>query len=251
MRILAIAFFCLAASTAFSQDEDNDFGEAVKAAMDSEIRSQAERDRDRNRRPVETLAFFGLREDMRVLELMPGGGWYTKLLAPALARHGKLYVALGTGRVVENLLNQPGFEDVEVLAADVSMERREGSRFRDLAPFSLTLTDLDAVLTFRNLHNLTTEGRASLNRAVFAALAPGGIYGVIDHNRRHMQPANPENRRRLDPVLVIKEMLAVGFEWVDYSDLHHRPDDELRYEVGRKTVTGNTDRFTLLFRKPE
>jgi predicted methyltransferase len=65
-----------------------------------------------------------------------------------------------------------------------------------------------------------------------------------------MQQANPENGRRIDPVLVIKEMLDAGFEFEAYSDLHYRPDDELLYEVGRKTVTGNTDRFTLLFRKP-
>jgi predicted methyltransferase len=65
-----------------------------------------------------------------------------------------------------------------------------------------------------------------------------------------MEPENPENRRRNNPVLVIKEMLDIGMELVGYSDLHYRPDDELRYEVGRRSVTGNTDRFTLLFRKP-
>jgi predicted methyltransferase len=65
-----------------------------------------------------------------------------------------------------------------------------------------------------------------------------------------MEPMTNENRRRADPVQIIKEVLAAGFEMVDYSDVHYRPDDELRYEVGRKTVTGNTDRFTLLFRKP-
>ena len=54
----------------------------------------------------------------------------------------------------------------------------------------------------------------------------------------------------MDPVLAIREIQAAGFEFVDYSDLHYRPDDELRYEVGRRTVTGNTDRFTLLFRRP-
>ena len=54
----------------------------------------------------------------------------------------------------------------------------------------------------------------------------------------------------MDPVGVIKELLDAGFEFVDYSDLHYRADDELEYEVGRRSVTGNTDRFTLLFRKP-
>jgi predicted methyltransferase len=65
-----------------------------------------------------------------------------------------------------------------------------------------------------------------------------------------MEPMTNENRRRADVVQIMKEVLAAGFEFVDYSDIHYRPDDELRYEVGRKSVTGNTDRFTLLFRKP-
>ena len=66
-----------------------------------------------------------------------------------------------------------------------------------------------------------------------------------------MQPFTAENRRRADPVVIIKEILDAGFEFVSYSDLHYRADDELRYEVGRKSVTGNTDRFTFLFKKPE
>jgi predicted methyltransferase len=65
-----------------------------------------------------------------------------------------------------------------------------------------------------------------------------------------MQEDNGEVWRRMDPVAVIQEIESVGFEFIDYSDLHYRPDDELRYEVGRKSVSGNTDRFTLLFRKP-
>jgi predicted methyltransferase len=65
-----------------------------------------------------------------------------------------------------------------------------------------------------------------------------------------MEPMTRENRRRADVVQMIREVQAAGFELVDYSDLHYRPDDELRFEVGRATVTGNTDRFTLLFQKP-
>jgi predicted methyltransferase len=79
----------------------------IQAAMASDIRTVEEVDRDGNRKPVETLQFFGLTDDMRVLELLPGGGWYTKLLAPTLRDNGKLYVAIGTGNLSNNLLNQP------------------------------------------------------------------------------------------------------------------------------------------------
>lgn len=225
--------------------------EKLEAAMASDIRTEAETERDRNRKPVETLEFFGLQDDMKVVELLPGGGWYTKLLAPVLAENGEFYVALGTGRVAEQLLNQPGFENVTVVAEDANIYRPEGARSYAIEMDSLGVTDADMVLTFRNYHNFGAEGRAAMNQAAFEALKPGGIYGVVDHSRRHMEPDNPENGRRIDPVLAIIEIQAAGFELVASSDLHYRPDDELRYEVGRKTVTGNTDRWTLMFRKPE
>jgi len=222
----------------------------LKAAMEADIRTESEVERDRNRSPVDTLEFFGLRDDMKVIELLPGGGWYTKLLAPVMADNGELYVALGTGRVKERVLNQDGFENVIVVAEDAKIYRPEGSRFYALELDTLEVEDADIAFTFRNYHNFAAEGRAAMNRAVYDALKPGGTYAVVDHNRRHMESDNNENRRRVDPVLAIREIEAAGFEFVDFTDLHFRPDDELRYEVGRKTVTGNTDRWTLKFRKP-
>ena len=222
----------------------------VEAALAAESRPEADVERDRNRKPLETLKFFGLEDDMTVLELIPGGGWYTRVLAPVLADNGKLYVALGTGRVSDSVLTEPGFEKVEVIETDANIRRPEGSRYYALDDFEFGISGVDMVLTFRNVHNFDAESRGRMNRAVFDVLKSGGLYGVVDHTKRHMEPENPENRRRIDPVLVIKDMLDIGFEFVGYSDLHYRPDDELRYEVGRRTVTGNTDRFTFLFRKP-
>lgn len=222
----------------------------VEAALAAESRPEADVERDRNRKPLETLKFFGLEDDMTVLELIPGGGWYTRVLAPVLAENGKLYVALGTGRVSDSVLTEPGFEKVEVIETDANIRRPEGSRYYALDDFEFGISGVDMVLTFRNVHNFDAESRGRMNRAVFDVLKSGGLYGVVDHTKRHMEPENPENRRRIDPVLVIKEMLDIGFEFVGYSDLHYRADDELRYEVGRRTVTGNTDRFTFLFRKP-
>jgi predicted methyltransferase len=215
--------------------------------MAADIRTAEEVDRDANRRPVETLEFFGLRDDMKVIELIPGGGWYTKLLAPVLAENGEYYAAIGTTRIKESLAGQPGFEKMNIVAEDAKVYRPEDARLYTLEVGDLGVEGADMVLTFRNYHNFDAAGRAALNKAVHDALKPGGIYGVVDHTRRHMQEDDPENGRRMDPVLAIKEIQAAGFELVDFSDLHYIPDDELRYEVGRKTVTGNTDRFTLKF----
>jgi predicted methyltransferase len=85
---------------------------------------------------------------------------------------------------------------------------------------------------------------------VFDSLKPGGIYGVVDHTRRHNDPTTSENWRRIDPVLVIKEALDAGFVFEGYSNLHFRPDDELRYDSQRPSLAGYSDRFTLKFRKP-
>ena len=106
------------------------------------------------------------------------------------------------------------------------------------------------VLTLRNYHNMTPATRAVLNTAVFDALKPGGVYGIKDHTRRHMDPGSEETWRRVDPVLVIKEVQAAGFVFEDFSTLHYRPDDELRYDSQRPSLAGYSDRFTLRFRKP-
>jgi predicted methyltransferase len=227
-----------------------DVEEKLAAAMSSETRSDAEKARDANRKPIETLKFFGLKEDMRVLELLPGGGWYSKLLAPTLAEKGQLLVAIGTQNI-ERMVADGSMPNVEVLAVDMSsFKRPEGSRRFAIDAIKLDTKDIDLVLTFRNLHNMTAPTRDMLNKEVFRVLKKGGLYGVVDHTRRHMQADNSENWRRMDPVQMIKEIESAGFEFVDYSDLHYRYDDELVYEVGRRSVSGNTDRFTLLFRKP-
>ena len=247
---MRIVFTAIVLTLGLTAQAANDIDAKVEAALAAEARPEAHRDRDRNRRPLQTLKFFGLKDDMRVLELLPGGGWYTRVLAPVLADNGKLYVGLGTGRVADTVLKEPGFDQVEVLETTDNTRRPPGSRHYTMDEFDFGVRDLDMVLTFRNVHNFDAAGRALMHREAFEALRSGGVYGVVDHTRRHMEPDDPENRRRIDPVLVIKEVQAAGFELVDFSGLHYRADDELEYEVGRRSVSGNTDRFTLLFKKP-
>ena len=248
---LALASFTTVAHAQFSPEKLTPMGEKIEAAVKGDVRTTEEKARDAERKPRQTLEFFGLKDDMRVIELVPSGGYFTKILAPVLADKGQLYVALGT-RTIEPMINEvPALAKVKVAPTDAKMIPSGGQMgLFDLGEFSLGVKDVDLVLTFRNYHNLTPSVRANLNRAVFAALKSGGHYGILDHTRRHNEPDSPENGRRVDPVLAIKEVQAAGLVLEDFSNLHFTPDDELRYEVGRKSVTGNTDRFVLRFRKP-
>ena len=248
---LTLASFTTVSHAQFMPEKLTPMGEKIEAAVKSDVRTAEEKARDAERKPRQTLEFFGLKDDMRVVELVPSGGYFTKILAPVLADRGQLYVAIGT-RTIEPMIKEvPALAKVKVTAADATMTPSPGQMGQfDIGEFSLGVKDADLVLTFRNYHNFTPAARASLNRAVFAALKSGGRYGTLDHTRRHNEPDNSENWRRMDPVLVIKEVQAAGFVLEDFSKLHFTPDDELRYEVGRKSVTGNSDRFVLRFRKP-
>lgn len=225
--------------------------QAVLEAMQGEIRTAEERARDRERQPAQVLEFFRLRPDMRVIEVLPFSGWYTKILAPILQEDGKLYVTHPSPTFYSDAFDPvaglAGLEDVEEIPWGAEFP---GSGTPFFAPGEWDVEPVDLVLTFRNYHNFAPAARAAMNASTFDALEPGGLYGIVDHTRRHMEPDNPENGRRMDPVLVIKEVQAAGFELVDYSAALRRPDDELRYEVGRESVTGNSDRFALLFVKP-
>ena len=223
----------------------------VQAAIDHERRTDADRKRDRNRQPMAMLTFLGLQDDMQVLKLLPGrSGWYTKTLGPVLEEKAKLFLSIGTDSVSTMIADKPGFSTTEIIPFGGIAQSTVEEHRATVPGFSFSIRELDMVLTFRNVHNFDATGRASLNAAAFEVFNKGGRYAVVDLTRRHMQPDSNEVWRRIDPVQVIKEVEATGFKFVDYSDLHYKPDDDLRHEVGRKSVTGNTDRFTLLFEKP-
>jgi predicted methyltransferase len=250
MKIKYVALLLLMAGPIAAASEYDAVRTKIQAAMQADVRTEQDTARDANRMPIETLEFFGLRDDMRVIELMPGGGWYTKLLAPVLADNGEFYISIGADRLAKGLASTPGFAKMELAAPEAGLSRAEGSRFYDLNLTDFGVEDADIVFTFRNYHNFSVEGRMKMNEKVFDALKPGGIYAVVDHTRRHMEPASGENGRRVDPVLAIKEIQDSGFEFVDYATMHYREVDALELEVGKPNVTGKTDRWTLKFRKP-
>jgi predicted methyltransferase len=227
------------------------FQQRVLAAMQGEIRTPEERARDVNRMPVEILEFFRMREDMRVIEILPAGGWFTKILAPVLEGEGQLYVTHPEGFYAEayrRIAALPGLEEVE----EIGWGATGGGSGGPFGPSGRwDVEPVDIAVTFRNYHNFSPADRATVNRSVFDALKPGGYYGIVDHTRRHNEPENRDNRRRVDPVLVIKEVQATGFELVDFSNLYYRPNDALALEVANPEVNDRTDRIALLFRKPQ
>ena len=214
-------------------------------------RTDADKIRDPNRSPAQALTFFGLKPNMKVIEFAPGNGWYTKVLAPLLAEKGELHLAYKSEWLtgLDPILSQKGFESTVKLPIELSWNNQEYKY--DLGKLSFGMTDADMVLNIREYHNFNLADKTKLNNEAFNALKPGGVYVIVDHTRRHMAVETRELARREDPVKVILEVQSAGFILDKSSDMFYRPDDELRYEVGRKTVTGNTDRFTLVFRKPE
>lgn len=248
--LLTIASVALTSSLTVLAD-GHELQEAVLEVMKMDHRTDADRARDANRAPQQALPFFGLEQDMKVIEFAPGDGWYTKILAPLLKDEGELHLAYREQWLddLDEILAEDALSGAKKLPIELGWNNEAYHYvFGDL---DFGMTDADMVLCIREYHNFSLEDRSMFNKAVLDALKPGGIYVVVDHTRRHMAPETWELRRREDPVDVILEVQAAGFELVKASDMFYRPDDELSFEVGRKTVTGNTDRFTLVFAKPE
>jgi predicted methyltransferase len=224
---------------------------AIRTAIANNMRPADDKARDLERKPLEVLSFFRLEPNMRVIELLPFGGWFTKIIGPVVRDNGKLYtVQPNLGQYSDELeptLKLPGMDKVEKLAWNPPAN--ETGLF--VAPGKWDVAPVDMVLTFRNYHNFGYDDRMAINKSTFDALKPGGYYGIVDHTRRHNAANSRELGRRVDPVLVIKEVQDSGFVLVDYGNMLAVPTDDLTLEVGNPAVTGKTDRFVMLFRKPE
>lgn len=241
----------LAFSFNVNANEKSETQMKIEQAMKLDYRTEADRERDDNRWAQGALKFMGLKDDMKVFEFGPGNGWYTKILAPVLKDKGHLTIGYPESWMVgfDELIKTPHMEKVKRVNLDMKWHRE--NRAFDFNGIDFQTKDLDMFLNIREYHNLHGEERAEFNEAVFKVLKPGGTYVVIDHTRRHMQSDSPENWRREDPVKVLVEIQKAGFELEKYSNMFYKLDDNLEYEVGRKTVAGNTDRFFFVFKKPE
>ena len=177
--IMTPLFLCAWMSVAqaqFGPPPLSPLGQVIQRAVDSDIRTPEEKARDANRKPRETLEFLRLKEDLHVVELVPSGGWYTKIIAPVVAGKGKYSVALGTrsmGALIEQYPDE--LSQIEILQDDAKFKPTDTIGLFDLDKFSLGASNVDLVLTFRNLHNFLPAARNHIHQAVFEGAETGRL----------------------------------------------------------------------------
>ncbi|ACY17974.1 class I SAM-dependent methyltransferase [Haliangium ochraceum] len=221
---------------------------ALQSAVTSEERPEEDRARDAARKPFEVLQFFGIAPGMQVADLMAGLGYYTEILARAVGPEGRVY-AQNTPFVIDRFADGPLSERLTRLSMDNIV--RIDAEFTEL---ELPAGELDTVLMFLFYHDLYWQGvdRAQLNQAIYDALKPGGVYGIIDHHAEAGSgERDVETIHRVDAALVRAEIEAAGFVLEAESDLLSHPEDTRTANVFDESIRGQTDRFMYRFRKPE
>lgn len=239
------------------------------AAIAGAHRSDANRARDQYRHPAQTLAFFGIKPDMTVVEVSPSGGWYTEILAPTLkakghyiAAHNNPLASAGAAQGVQR------FKDKLAAAPDVYGTVHVtafGKGAYDIAPAG----SADAVLTFRNVHNWHMAGfEQDAFSAFFKALKPGGTLGIVEHRLPESRPDADMKASGYMKVSYVRKLAeAAGFKFVGASEINANPKDTKDYPKGVWTLPpnyaegdadkakyaaiGESDRMTLKFVKPK
>ena len=261
MAACTLALF--ASAPAFALDQ------AITQAVNAPTRSAKNTARDVARHPAEELAFFGVTPLSTVVEIWPGGGYWTQILAPLLHDHGTYIAATGSpdGDETEAFF-KPTDAFKQMLASDPAVYENV-----KLATFGVHATamappgSVDVVLTFRNLHNWMEEGHTdALLAAIHTALKPGGILGIEDHRANTKTPQDPKAENgyvRQDYAIATVE--RAGFKLVGSSEIDANPKDTADWPKGvwtlpptlalgqadraKYTAIGEADNFVLKFKK--
>jgi predicted methyltransferase len=262
---LAGAAFVAACTTDSSRQVT---AQTLTSILAGDQRAEDNRVRDRYRHPKETLLFFGIRPQMKVLEVWPEPGWYTEVIAP-LVRDSGLYSAAVTP--------DPGSKHVtqrlDAFRAKLA-SRPDLYQHVQVVNFPLDGSDavppesIDMVVTFRNIHNWMAETQAAQAFAtMYRALKPGGVLGVVEHRGNPALPQDPQAKSGyVNEDYAIRLIEAQGFRLVAKSQVNANPKDTKDYEQGVWTLPpsyrlgakdhdkyaaiGESDRFTLRFVKP-
>jgi predicted methyltransferase len=257
-RMILAALLAVGAAGAVQADD------ALKAVIAGEHRS-ANAARDNARHPYETLSFFGIKPTMTVVELVPGGGWYTEILAPYLRDKGKY---IGAGQAPDKkggMAFRARLDANPALYGKAAMAVFEPPSRYEIAPAG----SVDMVLTFRNLHNWVGNGEDALKttfKEIHKVLKPGGVLGLVDHRLPvAMKQDEKASSGYVHEAYVIKIAESAGFKLAGKSEVNANPKDKADHEKGVWTLPptlankdkdrekyiaiGESDRMTLKFVK--
>jgi predicted methyltransferase len=255
----------------------------LAAAISGDWRSPEEKARDVWRHPQETLTFFGVKPQHKVVEVWPGGGWYTNILAPYLASGGGTLVAAGLdpSAIKDDAERRARAEtrlaEFKKAYSDPRYGVIEHSAFSNVSGPLTAPGTADAVLTFRNVHNWMGQNYADkFFRDAYAALKPGGVLGVVEHRLPSAQTQDPTAASGYVHEDYVKSLAAAaGFQFIDGSEINANPADTAdhpcgvwslppvsraptedcakveNYDPAKYKAIGESDRMTLKFVKPE
>jgi predicted methyltransferase len=217
----------------------------ILAAVADPTRPAEDAARDGGRHPAEILAFAGVRPGLSIVELAPGGGYYTRILARAVGPRGHVYAVVSPGFAAraesmgrfQRLV--AGYPNVEIVVSDIR---------------TLTMArPVDMVWTSENYHDFHNAQGAdlnALNRAVFGVLRPGGAYYIEDHAAPGTGVTATSTLHRIDPQAVRDEVGAAGFRLEAESQVLANPADPHTVRSTDAAIRGRTDRFAMRFRRP-
>jgi predicted methyltransferase len=224
----------------------------IAAAVADGNRPDTDKTRDANRKPAEILTFTGVKPGAQIAELLPGGGYFTRILSKAVGSSGHVY-ALVPAPLPDAPADVPDFAArVKAIAADpnyanVSVVVEPFSQLKVPVRVDLMWTSQN----YHDLHNFPGLDVGIFNKLVFDDLKPGGIYLILDHRAEAgTGERDTKTLHRIDPETVKKEVLAAGFVFVGSSDLLQQSGDNHSQKVFDPVVRGKTDQFILKFRKP-
>ena len=226
---------------------------SIRDAVADKSRPVADTQRDEQRKPAETMAFAGVKPGNTVIELIPGGGYYTRLLSKAVGAKGHLYAVVPAPRPdappdapdrslpIKAIVAESGYGNVNMLIQPI--------RTQQLPPGA------DIVWTSDNYHDVKNVQGLDIsvfNKSVFDALKPGGVYVIVDHAAAADAPADVTSTlHRIRADTVKQDLLAAGFVLDSQTDILHNTTDAHDLPVFDAAVRGKTDQFILKFRKPK
>ena len=215
----------------------------LSAVLADPIRPEADVARDADRKPIELMQFAGIRPGLKIAELAPGGGYFTRLLTGAVGPNGRVYAI--ASRV------SPAMQELATKRPNLSVTVAQPGTIPAPEPVDVVWTTLN----YHDFKNNKTEAGGDLAQALdaeaFRVLKPGGIYLVVDHQAAAGAGATQTSTlHRIEDAVVRQEVEVAGFKLDATSDLLRHPADDHTAKVQEAGIRGKTDQFVLRFRKP-